>query len=333
MTTVDAGRLHRRDSHPLEQQLASLHPRFLGNPCAHAPLSDPGEIAGPGQFGSCPTLGTAILPSAVSTASALTTHSFRGSITRPARSLSTLRGHGHPCAALRPRKTRFRLVAYLGRTGLVAARSPEQGPIVRFQLYALHVILLTQAWPGAPKHESDYRFRTLDTSRLDEDFRIVARLTIEGFRGHTGYVPLPLEEFTFYIGDVRGFLDPSMVQLAETPDGTPCGLFYAYPNWWPLVRALGTDASLERMLALRSSYPPRDMVLHTAVIAEGHRRQGLIDALYARAIASGQKAGLTHAMTGFTKIGIGGEAREGIQLYRSTREGVRGVPQGAVTAP
>ena len=49
-----------------------------------------------------------------------------------------------PVYCLRPRKTRFRLVAHLGRTGLVTARSPELGPIVRFQLYALHVILLTQ---------------------------------------------------------------------------------------------------------------------------------------------------------------------------------------------
>jgi hypothetical protein len=30
ITTVVAGRLHRRDSHPLEHQLASLHPRIHG---------------------------------------------------------------------------------------------------------------------------------------------------------------------------------------------------------------------------------------------------------------------------------------------------------------
>ena len=43
--------------------------------------------------------------------------SFRGSITRPARSLSTLRSGGYPT----PRKTRFRWVAYPFRTGFSPA--------------------------------------------------------------------------------------------------------------------------------------------------------------------------------------------------------------------
>jgi len=42
-------------------------------------------------------LGSTVLPSAPTTASAPATTSFRGSITRPARSLSTLRSQGHPC--------------------------------------------------------------------------------------------------------------------------------------------------------------------------------------------------------------------------------------------
>jgi hypothetical protein len=74
-------------------------PRFLEDPCARAPLSDPG---GPATFlqtirAGRPTLPVAVVPSAIETASAPTTISFRGSITRPARSLSTLRSHGRPC--------------------------------------------------------------------------------------------------------------------------------------------------------------------------------------------------------------------------------------------
>jgi len=50
-----------------------------------------------------------VLPSEPSVSSASATWTFRGPFPQPARSLSTLRGHGHPCASLQPRKTRFRL--------------------------------------------------------------------------------------------------------------------------------------------------------------------------------------------------------------------------------
>jgi hypothetical protein len=97
--------------------MASGSPRFLGNPFVRALLSDPDEATVPGHSGDALLLDTAVLPSVVSTTSALVTPPFRGSITRPARSLSTLRSRRRR----RPRKTRFRLVANLGRAGLTPA--------------------------------------------------------------------------------------------------------------------------------------------------------------------------------------------------------------------
>jgi hypothetical protein len=55
-----------------------------------APLYDPGETYAPGHCGA------SVLPSALPTASALTTCAFRSSITRPAGSLCTLRSLGYP---------------------------------------------------------------------------------------------------------------------------------------------------------------------------------------------------------------------------------------------
>jgi len=85
--------------------------------CVHALLSDPGGTSTPGH------LGASVLPSAIVTTSAPTIRMFRGSITRPAHSLSTLRHHGRPW----PRKTRFRLLAKLCRAGLVTRWVPVQG--------------------------------------------------------------------------------------------------------------------------------------------------------------------------------------------------------------
>ena len=63
------------------------------SPCVHAPLSDPG-----GRTSAKPLAASALWPS-VHYKRRLPRCIFRGSITRPTRSLSTLRRTGHPSAA------------------------------------------------------------------------------------------------------------------------------------------------------------------------------------------------------------------------------------------
>lgn len=69
-----------------------------------------------------------------------TTRAFRGSITRPQPSLSTLRRR--PCG-ISPRKTRLQLVASLCRAGFAPAGSPPRG--FRSAGYCLHGFLPSQA--------------------------------------------------------------------------------------------------------------------------------------------------------------------------------------------
>ena len=57
-------------------------------------------------------------------ASAPTMHKFRGSITRPVHSRSTLRSFPPSAEVVRPRKTSFRLVVNLGRVGLATHKVP-----------------------------------------------------------------------------------------------------------------------------------------------------------------------------------------------------------------
>jgi len=73
----------RKQDLPSSRQILSMH--------ALLP-SDPGGTGTPGHSAS------AMLPSASGTASAPTISEFRGSITRPASSLSTLRSNGYPNA-------------------------------------------------------------------------------------------------------------------------------------------------------------------------------------------------------------------------------------------
>ena len=86
---VGPGLLVTRRPHRDDGQERRSPPRFLGDPCGHALLFDPGGVAVPGA--TVPSL----WPSASCTASAPRTR-FRGSITRPARPLCTLRSRGRP---------------------------------------------------------------------------------------------------------------------------------------------------------------------------------------------------------------------------------------------
>ena len=98
-----------------------------GPPCVHALLFDPGGISAPGQRGA------SVWPSVVLKTSAPTVRSCRGSMTRPARSLSTPRRAGYPT----PRKTRFRGVVSPSRAGVITRWAPyagsRQSPSQRFQ--------------------------------------------------------------------------------------------------------------------------------------------------------------------------------------------------------
>lgn len=111
-------------------------PRFLEDLCVRALLSDPGGTLPPATSrpGCCRRLPRRRrLPRP---------KHFRGSITQLAHSLSTLRSQGRSlCPG--PRKTRFRLAATLGRTGLITRKILTKGFCDCFPL--------SQALPGAPR--------------------------------------------------------------------------------------------------------------------------------------------------------------------------------------
>ena len=108
----------------------------LGDPCAHAPLPDPGGAPAPGPFGT----GVGVFRSTDGVDPARIY--FRGSITRPARSLCTLRSRGHP------RTTQHSVPAggqpWPGRTLTCRVASKVSAMSILLHAFPLH-----QASPGA----------------------------------------------------------------------------------------------------------------------------------------------------------------------------------------
>jgi hypothetical protein len=117
--------------------------------CEHALLFDPGGPDAPRPLTTHP-----MLPSAQLTASAPRSVTFRGSITQPVRSLSTLRSSDYSDRT--PRKTRFPLVANLVGTGLSPAGLHQE---VSTCVFNSHRFPLLEAFPGAPTAVTPSRWR------------------------------------------------------------------------------------------------------------------------------------------------------------------------------
>jgi hypothetical protein len=135
-----------RPTLPFASAEKARSPRFLGNPVVRLPCSQ--TPVGPPRLASRTTASRGVAVSAfrlrASFRSSIAVHAasrrvgaapeqwnakgpgrpipFRGSITRPSHSLSTLRGFSLPAGIVRPRKTRFRLLAKLYRAGLDTRR-------------------------------------------------------------------------------------------------------------------------------------------------------------------------------------------------------------------
>ncbi len=117
-------------------------PRFLGNPCVHALVSDPGRSTRRALRRKRRS-SASVLPSTTLTAWAPATIAFRGSIQGFHARCLRFAARGVPSD---PRKTRFRLGANLGRGG------PRDLHGFHHEVSAFYMgFLLIQAWPGAPK--------------------------------------------------------------------------------------------------------------------------------------------------------------------------------------
>ncbi len=140
-TLRDLGLFYRGARAAFSPMETSRPPRFLGDPCRHAPLSDPG---GPLMPGHC-HMRDAAFRSEYDVGSAI--YSCRGSITRPAYTLCTLRSRG------RPRSTQHSVPA--GGQPLPGQDSHLLGHTRRFPSIniPLHDFLLLQASPGANSAE------------------------------------------------------------------------------------------------------------------------------------------------------------------------------------
>ena len=109
--------LSRRPRRPIAME-KTRYPRFLGDPCIHAPLSDPGEPPNPGHYRSCDVVFRPVN----------NVDFALGAFEALSRGLHALCVRFAAGAAPEPRHTRFRLGASVDRSGLTPAGSHRRFP-------------------------------------------------------------------------------------------------------------------------------------------------------------------------------------------------------------
>ena len=119
------------------------YPRFLDDPCVHAPLFDPGGPSVPGLYRT----GDVVFRTLNNVDSAFAPFEARS------RGLHALCVRFAAGVAPGPRNTRFRLVASLDRSGLSPAGSHRWFTVMSFRL---HGVLHHQASPGAIKVDGKF---------------------------------------------------------------------------------------------------------------------------------------------------------------------------------
>lgn len=134
----------------------------------------------------------------------------------------------------------------------------DAGFQVRSEYVSARVTDLTRAHPRraeslAALEAQGVELAPIQMDRFDEELADIHRLSLEAFAGNPLYSPLSWEAFRAMYTKVKPLLDPQLVQLARTADGTLAGFFFALPDT--------TD--------------PGRLILKTVAVANAHRGTGL----------------------------------------------------------
>jgi hypothetical protein len=71
--------------------------------------------------------------------------------------------------------------------------------------------------------------RRFDMKHFDEEIKLITTIYNDAWQDNWGYLPLNLEEFKYLAADLKSFIMPNFVYIAEM-NGEPCGFSVAIPD-------------------------------------------------------------------------------------------------------
>lgn len=121
--------------------------------------------------------------------------------------------------------------------------------------------------------------RPVDLTRFDEELARIHAVSVVSFRSNFLYTPLPREEFVAQYRDVRKYLRPELLLLAERA-GRPVGYVFALPD----------------LLAAQRGQPVTSIIVKTLSVLPGRAQAGLGAVLLAEVHAVAGRLGYRRAI-------------------------------------
>ncbi len=116
----------------------------------------------------------------------------------------------------------------------------------------------------------DVELRTLDPTRIDAELARLYDLVTASFADNFLYTPIPREAFVKLYRGLLSVVDPSLVRLAETPEGRLVGIAFLVPDQTQAERGKPVETVIFKTLAVHPEVAGQG--LGSWLTAEAHER-------------------------------------------------------------
>jgi len=109
-----------------------------------------------------------------------------------------------------------------------------------YPLWIYTIDLASEKFQAAEKRaltNQSVRVRPIDKRQWHSDLEIFREMINDTFSNEWEWYPLTQEEFCKYFDQIKIMVDPHQMLIAEV-QGTPVGIWIAFPNWNPLTRGM-----------------------------------------------------------------------------------------------
>lgn len=141
------------------------------------------------------------------------------------------------------------------------------------------------------KKNSQVTIRNINMKRLSDDLKIIQRLYNDTLVRNWGFIPLTVEDLEFAAEDLKAFVQPDLVLIAEK-DGEPVGFSLLLPNINELMFRVKNSNSIMRVLKFiwhLKINPPKEARLAVLGVRPEFQLSGVAPVFYYETIIRGKK--------------------------------------------
>ncbi|MFM8316242.1 MAG: GNAT family N-acetyltransferase, partial [Deltaproteobacteria bacterium] len=141
------------------------------------------------------------------------------------------------------------------------------------------------------KEKGNVTVRNIDMGRLNDELKIIQGLYNATLNRNWGFIPISLEDLQFAAGDLKAFVQPDLVLIAEK-DGEPVGFSMLLPNineiMWKVKKSSRLGQVLKFIWNLKMN-PPKEARLAVLGVKPEFQASGVAAVFYYETIVRGRQ--------------------------------------------